>query len=57
MKRACKKAQKQLVAYLNLQLAEEKAGEIEEHLASCPLCKQEAEKLRADMGPSRQLFT
>ena len=46
MKRACKKAQKQLAAYINLQLAEEKAGEIEGHLASCPLCKQEAEKLQ-----------
>ena len=47
MKRACKKAQKKLIAYLNLQLEEEKTRIIEEHLASCSLCKQEAEKLQA----------
>ena len=47
MKRVCKKVQKTLVAYLNRQLAEEKTGEIGEHLASCSLCKQEAEKLQA----------
>ena len=47
MKRACKKTQKKLIAYLNLQLEEEKTREIGEHLASCSLCKQEAEKLRA----------
>ena len=46
MKRSCKKTQKQLVAYLNLQLSEEKAGVVDEHLASCALCKQEAEKLQ-----------
>ena len=46
MKRSCKKTQKQLVAYLNLQLSEEKAGVVDEHLASCTLCKQEAEKLQ-----------
>ena len=47
MKRACKKTQKKLIAYLNLQLEEKKTREIGEHLASCSLCKQEAEKLQA----------
>ena len=47
MKRACKKTQKKLMAYLNLQLEEEKAREIEGHLADCPLCKQEAEKFQS----------
>lgn len=47
MKRACKKTQKKLIAFLNLQLEEEQTREIGEHLASCSLCKQEAEKLRA----------
>jgi len=46
MKRVCKKVQKTLVAYLNRQLSEEKAGVVDEHLASCPQCKQEAEKLQ-----------
>ncbi len=47
MRRTCKKTQKKLIAYLNLQLEEEKSREIGEHLASCSLCKQEADKLRA----------
>ena len=47
MKRACKKTQKKLIAYLNLQREEEKTREIKEHLDSCSLCKQEAEKLKA----------
>jgi hypothetical protein len=47
MKRACKKTQKKLIAYLNLQIEEENTREIREHLASCSLCKQEAEKLQA----------
>ena len=47
MKRACKKTQKKLTAYLNLQLEKEKTREIVEHLASCALCKQEAAKLQA----------
>jgi hypothetical protein len=47
MKRACKKTQKKLIAYLNLQLEEAQTKEIGKHLASCSLCKQEAEKLRA----------
>ena len=47
MKRACKKTQKKLTAYMNLQLEEEKAREIGKHLATCSLCKQEAAKLQA----------
>ena len=47
MKRACKKTQKKLIAFLNLQLDEAQTREIGEHLTSCPSCKQEAEKLRA----------
>ena len=47
MRRACKKTQKKLIAYLNLQLEEEKTREIGKHLASCSLCKQEAEKIQA----------
>ena len=47
MKRVCKKTQKNLIAYLNLQLEEEKTREIRKHLAACSLCKQEAAKLQA----------
>ena len=47
MERACKKARKHLFAYLNLQLEEQTAKEIEGHIARCPLCRKEAEGLRA----------
>jgi hypothetical protein len=47
MERACKKARKHLFAFLNLQLEEQKAKEIEGHIARCPLCRKEAEGLRA----------
>lgn len=47
MERACKKARKHLFAYLNLQLEEQTAKEIEGHIARCPLCKKEAEGLRS----------
>ena len=47
MKRTCKKARKHLFAYLNLQLEDQKAKEIEGHMARCPLCRQEAEGLQA----------
>ena len=46
MKRICKNTRKHLLAYLNLQLEEQKAKEIEGHLALCPLCRKEAEGLR-----------
>jgi len=45
MKRICRKTRKHLVAFQHLQLEEEKARQIEEHLARCPLCKKEAERL------------
>jgi len=47
MEITCKKARKNLIPYLNLQLEEETAREIEEHMARCPLCRKEAEGLRA----------
>jgi len=47
MESTCKKARKHLFAYLNLQLEEKKAKEIEGHMARCPLCRKEAEGLRA----------
>ena len=47
MERTCKKARKHLIAYLNLQLEEQTAREIEGHIARCPLCRKEAEGLRA----------
>ena len=47
MESTCKKARKHLFAYLNLQLEEQKAKEIEGHMARCPLCRKEAEGLRA----------
>ena len=47
MESTCKKARKHLIAYLNLQLEEETAREIEGHIARCPLCRKEAEVLRA----------
>lgn len=47
MESTCKKARKHLIAYLNLQLEEETAREIEGHIARCPLCRKEAEGLRA----------
>jgi len=46
MKRACKKVRKNLVAFLNHQLEEKKAKEIEQHLDACSLCKKEEEELR-----------
>lgn len=46
MKRTCKNTRKHLLAYLNLQLEEQKAKEIEGHIALCPLCRKEAEGLR-----------
>jgi hypothetical protein len=47
MERTCKKARKHLFAYLNLQLEQKKAKEIEGHMARCPLCRKEAEELQA----------
>jgi len=47
MKRTCKKARKHLLAYLNLQLEEQRAKEIEGHIAQCSLCRKEAEGLQA----------
>ena len=47
MESTCKKARKHLIAYLNLQLEEKKAKEIEGHMARCPLCRKEAEELQA----------
>jgi len=47
MKTTCKKARKHLFAYLNLQLEDQKAKEIEGHMAQCPLCRKEAEELQA----------
>jgi hypothetical protein len=47
MKRTCKKVRKHLFAFLNLQLEEQKAKEIEGHIARCPLCRKEAEGLQA----------
>ena len=47
MESTCKKARKHLFAYLNLQLEEKKAKEIEGHMARCLLCRKEAEGLRA----------
>ena len=47
MESTCKKARKHLIAYLNLHLEEETAREIEGHIARCPLCRKEAEGLRA----------
>ena len=46
MKRPCKKVRKNLIAFLNHQLEEEKAKEIEQHLNGCSLCKKEEEELR-----------
>lgn len=46
MRRVCKKVRKKLPAFFNHQLEEEKAKEVEQHLNTCPLCKNEAEELR-----------
>ena len=46
MKRSCKKARKNIMPFLTGQLAEERAREVKEHLAFCPLCSREA----ADLG-------
>ena len=46
MRRACKKVRKNLVAFLNHQLEEKKAKEVEQHLDACSLCKKEEEELR-----------
>jgi len=46
MRRVCKKVRKKLIAFLNHQLEEKKANEVEQHLDTCPLCKKEAEELR-----------
>lgn len=47
MERACKKTRKHLFAYLNLQLEDQTARDIEGHLARCPLCRKEAEGLQS----------
>jgi hypothetical protein len=46
MKRSCKKARNNIMPLLTGQLAEERAREVKEHLAGCPLCSREA----ADLG-------
>lgn len=46
MKHPCKKVRKNLIAFLNHQLEDEKAKEIEQHLSSCSLCRKEEEELR-----------
>ena len=46
MKQPCKKVRKNLIAFLNHQLEEEKAKEVEQHLNGCSLCKKEEEELR-----------
>ena len=46
MKRSCKKVRKNLIAFLNHQLEEEKTKEIEQHLNSCSSCKKEEKELR-----------
>ena len=47
MKRSCKKTRRNLMPFLTGQLAEERAREVKEHLAGCPLCIREAADLRA----------
>jgi hypothetical protein len=46
MRRACKKTRKKLPAFLNRQLEGKTEKEVEHHIATCPLCKGEAEDLR-----------
>lgn len=47
MKHSCKKVRKKLIAFLNHQLEEDKAKEIEQHLSGCSSCRKEEEELRA----------
>jgi len=47
MKRSCKKARKNIMPFLTGQLTEERAREVKEHLAGCPLCSREADDLGA----------
>lgn len=47
MKRLCKRVRKQLIPFLNQQLGEEEAREIEQHLSDCSTCRQEEEALRS----------
>jgi hypothetical protein len=47
MRIACKKTRKKLPAFLNRQLEGKTEKEVAHHIATCPLCKGEAEDLRS----------
>jgi len=47
VKRACKRIQKKMLAFLNHELEEKKAKVIEHHLASCTLCQEEVKQLQS----------
>jgi|GEM_PF-1273855 hypothetical protein len=47
MKRSCTKIRKYLIAGLTRQCDDDRAREVKEHLAACPLCSREAEELQA----------
>lgn len=50
MHASCKKIKKDLIAYLDREVADEKARMISQHLKSCAFCQQELQELQGALG-------